>query len=405
MKKVILIAILAAGLSIDSSSCTTAIISGKATPDGRPMLWKHRDTDSFNNKIVYVRGEKYAYYGLVDSDDTLHQVWAGTNSAGFSIMNSASYNLKPSDDKTEFQDQEGMIMKHALATCATLNDFKRMLDSLPKPLGVEANFGVIDAQGGAAYFETNNFKYTVYDANNPAIAPNGYLIRTNFSVSGKLNEGAGYNRFETATKLLADAYKSKKITPTFFLNEASLCLKQEITHLDLSLEFKKLDGPNKMYPFRDFIVRYLSSSTIVVQGVKPKESPLLSTTWVKLGFQPASISIPIWLAMADTIPTMITAPGIKNAKLCSYALTLKKKCFPYAKWAEGENYISLDKLGNKQEEGILQLIKPFDKEIINRGEKLIQKWRRLGFDATEAISFYSEIEKQVDIFYKQSFSL
>jgi len=33
------------------SACTTAVISGKATKDGTPMLWKNRDIRSLNNKI------------------------------------------------------------------------------------------------------------------------------------------------------------------------------------------------------------------------------------------------------------------------------------------------------------------------------------------------------------------
>jgi hypothetical protein len=109
--------------------------------------------------------------------------------------------------------------------------------------------------------------------------------------------------------------------------------------------------------------------------------------------------------LADTIPSIITAPGIKNAKLCNYSLVLKKKCFPIAAWSEGENYISLDKLGNIKDEGIMQLIKPFDKEIIQRGEEVLKKWRRLGFDSADAMAFYKDIEAQVALYYKQKFDL
>ena len=45
-------------LSADVLACTSAIITGKATPDGRPLMWKHRDTGQENNKIEYVTGEK-----------------------------------------------------------------------------------------------------------------------------------------------------------------------------------------------------------------------------------------------------------------------------------------------------------------------------------------------------------
>ena len=89
-------------------------------------------------------------------------------------------------------------MKLALMTCATVSEFEELLKKLPKPLGVEANFGVIDAFGGAAYFETNNFYYTKFDVNDVKIAPKGYLIKTNFSFSGDTTKGFGFIGYETA---------------------------------------------------------------------------------------------------------------------------------------------------------------------------------------------------------------
>ncbi|MHC1703508.1 MAG: hypothetical protein AB9846_06325 [Tenuifilaceae bacterium] len=400
MRKLILTAILAAFIFELSFSCTTAIISGKATPDGRPILWKHRDTDNFNNKMMYFKGVRYNYIGLIDSDDSLFHVWGGTNSAGFSIMNSASYNLKPKDDKSEKMDLEGLIMKIALENCATIQDFKNLLDTLPKPLGVEANFGVIDSAGGAGYFETNNFMYTFYDANDPKVAPDGYLIRTNYSFSGRENEGAGYNRYNTASAILKEAYAAKKITPEFFLSTATLSLRHELTKTDLSQVFKKKeDFQNRMYPFRDYIVRYLSSSTIVVHGVKPGESPDLVTTWIKLGFQPTSVSVPLWLRAGEVLPELITAAENKNSKLCNFSLQLKKDCFPFKKGSEGENYIHLEVLGNKNNTGIMQQNVEFEKEIVAKGEKLIAKWRRLGFNEFEANELYKEVNKSILHYY------
>lgn len=385
--------------------CTTAIISGNATPDGRPLLWKHRDTDNFNNKILFCKGTRFDYIGLVDSDDTLNQVWGGTNSAGFSIMNAASYNLKPNTDHSELKDQEGIIMRMALETCETVQEFYNMLEVLPKPLGVEANFGVIDAHGGAIYIEANNFSLQLYDANNPKDAPSGYLIRTNFSFSGREDEGIGYNRYNTTKKLIDEVYKSKKVTPEFFLTKATLSLRHELIRTDLSKEFTRLGSENKIYPLKDYIVRYSSSSTILVHGVKPGESPKLVTTWVKLGFQPASVSIPLWVAAGDSIPDILTAPSGKNAKLCNNTLKLKKRCFPYEKWTEGETYVSLEKLGNRDGSGLIQLTTLFDKEMIPRADHLVETWRRIGFDDEEAIEFYKETDKQVRQFYSITLDL
>ncbi len=383
-------------------ACTTAIVSGKATPDGRPILWKHRDSDHFNNKMMYFKGGKYTFIGLINSDDS-SQVWAGTNSAGFSIMNAASYNLKALDDNTQFQDQEGVLMKLALSRCATVAEFQHLLDSLLKPLGVEANFGVIDAVGGAGYFETDNFKYTFYNANDPSIAPEGYLIRTNYSISGRENEGKGYNRYNTAAAIIAEAYQAKSITAEFFLTKATLSLRHELTQTDLADIFtKKEEFQNRLYPFRDYIVRYSSSSTVVVNGVKPGESPSLITTWVKIGFQPASVSVPLWVSAGEKLPSLITAPGKKNSLLCTFTLLLKKGCFPVQRGNdESESYIYLEKLGNIRNEGIMQLNVELEKEILTRTDKLITKWRKLGFNDDEALDFYTEIDKSITDYYAQ----
>ena len=34
-------------------ACTAAVILGSATDDGRPLLWKNRDTDDRRNEIVH----------------------------------------------------------------------------------------------------------------------------------------------------------------------------------------------------------------------------------------------------------------------------------------------------------------------------------------------------------------
>ena len=47
--------------------CTSAVVSGRVTPDGRPLLWKHRDASDLNNRIVHFEAEggKLEFVGLV----------------------------------------------------------------------------------------------------------------------------------------------------------------------------------------------------------------------------------------------------------------------------------------------------------------------------------------------------
>ena len=224
MKKLIIALIIFLSISFSINPCTTAVVSGKATDDGRPLLLKNRDADALQNRLVYFFDGKYKFIGLVNSEDKENkEVWCGFNSTGFGIMNSASYNLKM-NDTTKISDLEGKIMKMALERCATLEDFEKMLNDLPKPFGVEANFGVIDANGGAAYYEVDNFKFIKYDANDPAVAPNGYLIRTNYSFAGEENKGYGYIRYETAKGLFQQHTKDGKISFEFLINDVPRCL-------------------------------------------------------------------------------------------------------------------------------------------------------------------------------------
>jgi len=374
--------------------CTTAIVSGKATLDGRPLLLKNRDADALQNRLVYFFDGKYKFIGLVNSKDASNsEVWCGYNSAGFAIMNSASYNLKQ-NDTTKLSDREGIIMKLALERCATLQDFEELLDELDKPLGVEANFGVIDASGGAAYYETDNFKYTKFDANDPAVAPFGYLIRTNYSVSGIANKGAGYIRFKTASDLFAKQYETGKISFEFLINDVPRCLIHSFTGENLTSGIPSSAQDTDYVFFRDYIPRYYSSAAVVVQGVKNGEKPDLVTMWSIIGFPLTSVIIPVWLIEDGVIPLILQADENGNAPLCDLALKLKDKVFPVQTDAK-ENYLNLAALINKENTGVRQKIIPVEDEILTKAKEMMHRWRITGINNSEVKEFYKWIDSSV----------
>ena len=163
--------------AVPAFCCTSVIISGKVRADGKPVMYKHRDTGHKTNDIKWFQGEKYSFIGLVNTDGPLEpEVWAGTNSAGFCIMNTATYDLKDDDVPAEKMDREGYLMYRALEVCATVEDFEHFLDTLSKPMGVEANFGVIDAKG----------------------------VVTNFTWQGREADHKGVDRYEKASRLLEE---------------------------------------------------------------------------------------------------------------------------------------------------------------------------------------------------------
>lgn len=384
--------------------CTTAVISGKATDDGRPLLLKNRDTGALQNKLVYFSDSKFRFIGLVDSEDKKNEnVWCGFNSAGFGIMNSASYNLE-ADDTVKITDREGIIMKRALESCATLEDFERMLEMFPKPLGVEANFGVIDANGGAAYYETSNYKFVKFDANDPTVAPGGYLIRTNYSFSGEENKGMGYIRYATASDMLASKYEDGKISAEFLINDVPRCLIHSFTNTDLSKALPKTDKDNDYVFFRDFIPRYSTAAAVVIQGIKANESADLTTMWAILGFPLSSVIIPVWLLEDGSMPKVLQADETGNAPLCDLALKLKRKVFPLQNDAK-ENYLNVGALINQKNTGVRQKLIPIEKQVLNKANSKLNSWRKVGLNQDEVKQFYSWIDSEVLNKVKEQFNL
>jgi len=352
--------------------CTTAVVSGKATADGRPLLLKNRDADELQNRLVSVLDTKYRFVGLVNSPDKEHrEVWSGFNSAGFAIMNSAAYNLK-GDDTTTLADREGFIMRQALAECASLKD----------------------AQGGAAYYEVNNFKFTKYDVNDPAVAPHGYLIRTNYSCAGEENKGFGYIRYSTASELFQKEYDRKKLSAAFLIKDVPRCLIHSFTKTDLTSSLPLSGSDTTFAFFRDYIPRYYSSAATVVQGVQQGEPEALMTMWTVLGFPLTSVIVPVWLLNDGTLPAVMIADKESNAPLCTAALQLKEKVFPVQNDAR-ENYINLAVLMNREQTGIRQKLSRIEHSIVQKAEQLLSGWRKNGLIESEARKFYSWVDRDI----------
>jgi len=372
MKKLALIMLLlgAAGTTAELWSCTTFLMSGKYTPDGRPILYKHRDTGTLDNALVFFTDGKYQYIGLVDSKESWKQeVWGGFNSAGFAIINSAAYNNN-FGDTTKFSDQEGVVMKLALMSCATLADFEKMLTGMPKPLGVDANFGVIDAQGGAAYYETGNFGFKKIDANDPALAPYGLLIRTNHSFTGKADVGGGYIRFAAASEALNMALAQKKLDPQYLMNSISRNLKHSLTGVNLRADLPADAATTAFRNFEDFIPRTSSAAVVMVVGAAMGEDPDNAMMWTLTGFPLTTMAVPVWVSAGKSLPLVVNMKDNMHAPLCDAAMTLKHQLFPITRGSGGK-YMNVALLLNGEKTGFLQKIEPAEDVIFRKTGELM----------------------------------
>ncbi len=391
-------------------SCTIAVISGKYTADGRPLLWKNRDTWAVNNKIMFFHGEKYDFIALVNSHDKSGKsVWIGVNSAGFAIMNSASYNLNLGDTVKQ-SGLEGHLMKKALSTCATVEDFENLLKSLPKPTRLEANFGVIDANGGAALFELSNYKYVKFDANDPKVAPFGYIIRGNYSFTGKFGpESSGYIRYNTVNELFYNAVSTNSMTAQFIIQDVTRELYNSLTKDDLYKKFRNIPENTPTFTwFHDFVPRRLSASSVVIQGVKKGENPALATMWAVVGFPLTSIVVPLWVDGQNDLPQIVKYdPKFNDSPVCHAALLLKKQVFPirWGKYAS-KYYININALVNANNTGIIQKIRPYENQIFYKANNMMQNWyKNQKPDKQQIKSFYNWIDNFVRTMYKKEFNI
>ncbi len=407
--KTILLALSLFFVTYQASACTVAVISGKYTKDGRPLLWKNRDTPAINNQIVYFNDGKYNYVGLVNSKDTQGKsVWIGQNSTGFAIMNSASYNLNIGDD-TKLSGFEGRIIKEALATCASIEDFEKYLDSLPIPTRLEGNFGVIDAQGGAAMYEVNNKGYVKFDANDAKVAPFGYIIRSNYSYMGSFGEeSSGYLRSNTVNELFYNAMATNTFDAQFILQDVTRSLKHSLTKDDLYRDYADIPENTPTYSFfHDFIPRRSTASACVVQGVKKGEDPAFTTLWSVVGFPLTSIALPVWVKGEHDFPDVLKRNDkFNDAPVCYAALELKKKFFSirWGKWA-AKYYVNINALVNKDNTGIYQKIHPYENEIFKITNQKLDAWRSNEMKKSDLKEHYNQLNQLVVYMFDKEFEI
>lgn len=372
--------------------CSSAVVSGRVTPDGRPLLWKHRDASDLNNRIVHFEAEggKLEFVGLVNGVDTMaNEVWAGYNTSGFAIMNTASYNLK--NDTSSLSDREGVVMKQALGECRTVEDFARLLDSLPRPIGVEANFGVIDALGGAAYFEVNSYEVFRYDVKD---SPDGYLLRTNYSVSGRPNEGYGYIRYDNAARLFSRAASERSITPEWITGICSRSFYHTLLGRDFTTDTWVVD--------QDFIPRRSTSASVVIEGVKSGESPVFTTMWTMLGYPPCSVVLPVWIGCEYGVPTLLQgSEDSVRSPLCEWSNRLKNKVFSLER-GSGPHYLHMALLYNPESNGYAQRLLSLEKEIYAESRIVLDEARRKGEWDNERIgSLLGIVQQKIVILFGQ----
>jgi hypothetical protein len=342
-----------------AEECSAAVVSAAAGMDGRPILWKNRDTDALRNKLVFVDESPQPYLGICDAGDASgRRVFAGLNAAGFAIMNTVAYNLPlPSGEARDF---EGAIMADALRRCRSVEDFAAYLNDNRGPgLGSQANFGVLDATGGAALFEVHNHGFSRLDAQDAA---EKYLLVTNFSRSGEADAGRGYVRFERLNALFHADEDGKFGVAQVLQNFARDLQNPYLPRLDPASR-AQLPAQTPYYVHtQQTIDRGSTAAAIVIHGVNRGQEPGAATLWVILGEPVCGIAVPLWVE-AGTVPAELNAGD--TAPINRESMRLKALLRPF-KDSERVEYANLARLENGSGSGWLPVLLAKERTIFDR---------------------------------------
>lgn len=359
------------GFLRDFNECTTGVASGLATPDSRPLLWKNRDCGNTDQEYHYVDDGRIPFIGLTYTDVT-DRYFAGLNEAGFAIENSVAHNLDFAEGYSA-----GYIMKLALATCRSIDDFQAILDSTDENGRRDcSNFGVIDAFGGAAIFEAGRESYRRFDA---VEMDEGFLIRSNFAYSGgdsaRNIETYGVHRHDRAWMLWKEALDDADLTPLFIYQQVARDLSsRECEVISLPFEGYYDTGwgtlPYGWVPQANSINRSSTQSVFVAQGVTENQPPDEALIWAMVGSPLGCVFTPLWVG-AGSVPDEYNAED--GCRLCERADEIRN-------WTQEDNFgVDTWRLVNPDGTGIYDYILPLETYLYNKARRFVNS-RRFNHD-------------------------
>ncbi len=413
-----------------STACTIGAASGKATADGRPMIWKTRDTGAKNNELYYNTSGKYKFLSLINAGTT--PSWHGVNEKGFSILNSSSGDLRgwsrqsrdpnsprrsrrSRDPNTPRRSREpndpgslrdsgnwldnGTLMRYSLANCADVAEFEKLLEKTNVTgRRTAGNFAVMDAKGEVAIFETGPKKFKKFDAKDPNVASDGYILRSNFAFStGEENNSSrrySFNRYKRTSDLVKGFYADGKVTYKDILRTQMRDfsdVKGEVISVPFAGRFDA-NVPAGYIKNRWSLCRASSASAALVVGVRDGEDPRLSTMWTILGQPAAAVAVPYW-PVGKTPPE---ADGPETAPLCDVSRKITSQLVLRSttlQQRQSRYYIDSYKLKDVKGNGLWAVLFPVEDKIFAEAEARLAKWRKKGPDVEEMLAMENKLAK------------
>jgi len=364
--------------------CTIGVASGKVTADGRPLLWKNADgsPDRSDREVIYFKDGRFKYLALAVADWP-QGIYAGVNEFGFCMVTSLAFNLP--DKSKKGVGGEG-IMRLALQQCVTADDFENIL----KQTNVSGrtttlNIGVIDAFGEAAIFETGNYSYTRFDATDPKVAPQGYIVRVNFAFTGSDGDDSRRAKYDHVNQLWQQTVEKDQLDYRYVLRQVCRDFSgaEEVSHISPETEVREENTINVLR-LQNAISNPGTGWVAVFHGVRPEENPSLTTFWAILGGPIFSVAVPSWVIAEST------APELDGEEFCPICATAYDLYFAnYVKDDKGKFLLYPEMLPD-----IWAVTYPAEDRIFDQTESIMSQWRQDYPTAQQVASFHHYMASQ-----------
>ncbi len=302
---------------INCLACDIAVVSAKASEDGRPFIWKNRDNSaSWHQEVKYYEAVNpepggyvlvcdYSEYLILATGSELNHS-GGVNEAGFAIACSSVY--EEFNPLHEIVNINTDLVRQALQECVTLEDFENILKDWHTEnelCVISGNFVAIDASGGAALYECftgfqiipGPINYQKFDANTGRVTDRngtvleegtvdfiGFQNRTNSNTYIPWNYGE--ERRHRGTLLLTQLVEAERLSYRNVMSEVAKDTEGKQPNPE--------DIDEENYSTTFCISRSQTRMGMVAHGVNPDDDPHLTTFWCALGEPSSSVFIPFF---------------------------------------------------------------------------------------------------------------
>ncbi len=335
------------------------VISPRLTYDGRPLLWQNFDSDDPGVQIVFFKGPRYHFLGLVNDRDTT-RVYSGLNTAGFGIVVGKA-KIEPSDS---LFDADAILIKKALGLCGRVDDFDALWQEADLSTDANVSIACIDAFGGIALFEAGGERRSP----DPVDSPEGFFVRANFNFGRKQIAGDGFWRYHRARELLTREGSSKIRVKSIIQNVSRDLQTMEIDPYPLPFTGQVDNAPVDYVKSENSINQYNTVAAVVIHGVRPKENPDFATLWATLGEPLCGIAVPLWPATGESpYECYGKNPTLNRVIQANERVVYNRKDFPT---------LMDTKLLVNNGRGLLPSLDKAEEKIFNETQRALATWRR-----------------------------